>query len=105
MAITLEPHPARQKNPRTGELVPCIFNQQQVLVDGVRVAYCGTEPGQAISFIRPYPELYKQEVKAFVEEHVGEVSRMGEPPAVPDALLRGEEPDEEDEELEYEDEE
>ena len=76
MEIRIEPHPAREIV--HGEPVQIIFDQQQVMVDGVRVAWCGDKPGKPLSFIRHYPEAFIQQIKAFVEKALeGKVSHVG----------------------------
>lgn len=67
--VKLEPHPARQEI--HGVLVPIIKDQQQVMVNGVRVAYCGVEPGKPLCFIREYPPTFVELVQADVERQLG----------------------------------
>lgn len=42
--------------------------------------YCGAKPGMPITLIQYYPEAFQEAVKAFVEEEVGEVTRVACPP-------------------------
>jgi hypothetical protein len=88
-SVVIEPHPARRKNPATGELDQCIFDQQQVMVCGRRVAWCGAEAGKPISFIARFEPAFVAAVLAEVTAQLGgQVSTVGQPPK-PEAVRRG----------------
>lgn len=53
-----------------GKLVDWIeFSQRQVMIDGRRVAYCGSKPGMPICFLREVGEDIKASVKEAVDKH------------------------------------
>lgn len=85
--VTLEPHPGRLLDPVSGELVPAHPEHRQILVDGVRVGYCGAKPGMPITLIVRLPEPAKASIRRFVEEAVGQVTRLSEPPEIVDGDL------------------
>lgn len=82
--VTLEEHPGRLADPVSGELVPAHPGHRQILVDGVRVGYCGARPGMPITLIVRMPETAQDSIRRFVEEHVGAVSRVSQPPEIID---------------------
>lgn len=82
MTIELQPHPAHKLV--HGIKVPIILDQQQIMVGGVRVGYCGVGPGKPINFIRRYPEGFKDAVAAHVQQCEGGISSLHEPPPVPE---------------------
>lgn len=101
--ITIEPHPAKKYV--HGTPVQHIHDVKQIMVHEpgrptpIRIGYCGAVPGRPITFIRRYPESYKELVKAEVERILaGPVSGMFEPPPEP----QPEEVDDEDTEQEDE---
>lgn len=65
----------------SGKLVDWIeFPQRQVLIDGRRVAYCGSKPGMPINFRRELGEDIKRAVKAKVEDYLqGPAGRLVNP--------------------------
>lgn len=82
LKIELEPHPAREYV--HGVPVIIIKDQQQIMVNGARAGYCGTEPGKPISFIRRYHDDFKKMVVDFVTEKLGSVGSVNEPPPPPE---------------------
>lgn len=65
-----------------------VFNQQIVLANGRQVGYCGTRPGMPVNFTRKVSKNLKDEVVAFVQENLGEVSGTAEPILVSDDLMK-----------------
>lgn len=83
--LSLAPHPAVRMV--HGNPVPVITDVQQVMLNGVRVAYCGCEPGRPVNFIRSFPQAFQDAIVKFVAEMVGEVSCANAPPSQ-DAVRR-----------------
>lgn len=63
--INVIPHVGRKKN---GEEV--VLDQFQIMVNGVRVGYCGRKPGMPISLIKQVDDATKQQISEAVKKAI-----------------------------------
>ena len=71
MQIEFEPHPNEQ-----------VIDVQCVVLNGERVAYCGTIPGRPVTFIRTVAPDVLIAVEAAVVKAVGSVASSHQPPEI-----------------------
>lgn len=71
MQIEFEPHPNEQ-----------VTDVQCVVLNGERVAYCGTIPGRPVTFIRTVAPAVVKAVEEAVEKEVGSVASSHQPPEI-----------------------
>lgn len=78
--ITIEPHPARDVV--HGIEIEMFPDQRQVMVNGARVAYCGSAPDTPLCFIRDYPPEYSDSIVEFVTQQLGPRNKIAAAPGV-----------------------
>ena len=79
MKLELIDHPARTVND-DGELVPLLPDMRAVKLDGKAIGYCTAKPGFPVTLCYYVEADVREAIKNFVEDEIGEVTKVSVPP-------------------------